>query len=212
MQNSDIVSKITEKIRTNVNPDAPYIVAIEGKGCSGKSSVAAELERQLREHGLATSIMSIDNFCRPRTDRYRDDCPEAEQVYRFNFDYGLFDGLITEATTMKRLSYAHKFLDVKTDSFDGCAIYTVHPGGVLIVEGIFVLRRHLIPLYDYKIYVDISDEDQIARARIRDIDRGNSPDQIEYKYHRRYRPSYNLFLEEHRPRESADLIISGMLI
>lgn len=207
MKRSELLSEITEKIRTDVRPDAPYLVAIEGKGCSGKTTIASELAEQLRGDGLTTSIMPIDNFCLPRTRRYRDDCPEAEQVYRFNFDYQLFDSLIAEASMTKYVSFAHKHLIAKTDRFDGSAIYNVSPGGVLIVEGIHVLRRHLIPHYDLKIYLDVSDQEQIARARLRDPGRGNSQAEIEYKYHRRYRPSYKMFLEEHRPEEIADLII-----
>ncbi|WP_420383514.1 hypothetical protein [Novosphingobium sp.] len=206
LQNSEVLLSVIRIIQMNLDRGAPYILAIEGKGCSGKSTIAKEIERNLSEQGIITSTIPIDNFCLPRAFRYRDDSPIGEQVYRFNFDYELFDRLIVEARTTGRLSYRHDYLNVKTDTYDGRAIYSVCPGGVLIVEGIFVLRRHLIPHYNLKIYVDISDEDQIARARIRDIDRGNSQSQIEYKYHERYRPSYDMFLTEHRPQEIADLL------
>lgn len=201
------LSEIVDRAKHQLENKGTLIVALEGKGCSGKTLVSRLLADALEDLKIKTSIMPIDNFCRPKVERYRADCPEGEQVYRQNFDYELFDSLVAQAANNRRLSFEHSHLIAMTDRYEGQATYSMSRGGVLMVEGIFILRRHLTDFYDLKLFIELSDDEQLRRARDRDLLRGNTPKDIEFKYKRRYQPSYNLFLDEHRPDEACDLLV-----
>ena len=201
------LSEIVDHVQRQLEEKGSLIVALEGKGCSGKTMVSRLLADALKDLGHNTSIMPIDNFCRPKIERYRADCPEGEQVYRQNFDYDLFDTLVAQAATSRSLYFEHAHLVAMTDRYEGQATYSLSPGGVLIVEGLFVLRRKLTNFYDLALFIELSDHEQLQRARHRDLSRGNTPEDIEFKYKHRYQPSYNLFMAEHLPEKACDILV-----
>jgi uridine kinase len=69
-------------------------VGISGIDCAGKTTVAAELGRDLEERGLPVLVISGDEFTRPTAERYAE--PDLGLgYYRDSFDYAwLLDRLL----------------------------------------------------------------------------------------------------------------------
>jgi uridine kinase len=89
------------------------------------------------------------------------------------------------------------------DSFDHARLRTaaleVH--GLLIVDGIFLMRPQLNDLWDFRIFIHIEPGESIRRGVARD-----GPETAEL-YERRYVPGQRLYLESVRPAELADVVI-----
>jgi uridine kinase len=188
----------------------PIIVGISGIECAGKSSFAALLAEYLENRGSRTYVAAIDDFLNPKTIRY-DGSDLAtcyyektfrtrellQQVVHPVFQFGAInnDVLIHDYETdlvLPRL--------VRTDRLD-----------VLIVEGVFLFRNPLVEHLDLKVWLEISFEDALSRARGRQTELMRyGSEKIAHRYRIRYFPAQQRHLDVDRPREAADLIIDAM--
>jgi len=185
------------------------IVAIEGKGCSGKSLLAGRIAGRVSCLGEASAVASLDDFCNPRATRYSDGNEEGLQVYHQNFDERLWeDEVLRPACRNGRLQFERDLLDARTDTYSNRVSVDLPQGGVLITEGLHVLKKVFRRYFDLALYLHISDELQLERALRRDREeRGKSEAEIRYKYKRRFVPSYEHFLKRDCPFEVADLVV-----
>lgn len=204
-----IIKKITKRILKGKVKNEPFISCIEGAACSGKTIFASELAGRAEFRGSPTSVISIDDFCRPYEERYRSDEPDGLQVYKYNFDYDAFKRILAEAKLGTPKVIRHTALDVLSNTFSKDIDYEFGPDSFIFVEGIYTLKREFRKYYNYSIYLSITDDIQIQRAKIRDPGRGNTLNQIIYKYKERYNPSYQYFLQIHKPEQFADLVIDN---
>jgi len=72
------------------------IVAVDGIGGSGTAEFADGLAEVFREQGRAAFRASIDDFHRPRTERYRRGDSDPHGFYEDSFDYSLFRRVLIE--------------------------------------------------------------------------------------------------------------------
>ena len=79
----------------------------------------------------------------------------------------------------------------------------VSPHGVVIVEGVYSSRRELASLYDLRIWVECPRELRLSRGLARD---GETARKL---WEEDWMPSEDRYLEEHRPLERADAVVSG---
>jgi uridine kinase len=178
------------------------MIAIAGASGSGKTTLAAELARTLG--GLH---FSLDTY-------YRDlsHLALAERALR-NFDDPamielplLADHLaaLARGETIERPLYSFaEYIRIpgQTD--------TIHPGRVVIVEGLFSLYfPQLRPFYQLTVFVDTEDEVCFARRLKRDIEeRGRVPESVRAQYEATVRPCGLAFI---RPLiDFADLVLDG---
>ena len=178
------------------------VIAIAGASGSGKTTLAAELAREL--DGI---YFPIDNY-------YRDlsHLPFSERV-RQNFDdpamieislLAEHVGALARGETIERPLYdfaTHTRVTDKTEK--------IPPGSFVIVEGLFSLYyRELLPLYQYRVYVDTPDEICFERRMRRDtVERGRTPESVRLQYETTVRPSSINFV---RPScAHADLVLDG---
>jgi uridine kinase len=78
-------------------------------------------------------------------------------------------------------------------------------GEPLVADGVFLQRPELDDLWHLRIWVEISFEDALERAMIRDV---NLFDDVRERYERRYFPGQRLYLAEVDPRSSADIVVA----
>ena len=187
------------------------VVGVEGKGCSGKSTLASELCSRAQVSGTAAQTVSLDDFCNPRALRYCSDVEEGLQVYQQNFDEELWTRDVLEpACRDGRLEIDQVLHDPLTDVRDHRVAVHLPHGGLLIAKGIHILKRRFQPYYHYKIFLHISDTEQLRRAHSRDAKARNmTATGIERKYRKRMVPSYAHFLATDHPLESADMILNN---
>lgn len=187
---------------SNLLPFPPVVVGIAGCSGSGKTTLAAELARTL--NGIH---FPLDHY-------YRDlsHLPHAERA-RQNFDdpaliesplLAAHVAALARGETIQRPMY-----DFSTHTRVANQTETVHPGAVLLVEGLFALAYpELLPLYQLRVYVETPDDICFERRLRRDVvERGRTPDSVRRQYDATVRPSSIAFV---RPSAvHADLTVCG---
>jgi uridine kinase len=170
------------------------LVAIDGAGGTGKSTLARELAL-VRDD---VAIIEGDDFYRPLPESTRAALTPIEAVdLLFDWerlrDEALAPLLRGETASFRRYDWQAERL--------GSEVTTVAAGGVVAVEGVYVARPALRGHYDLIVVVD-------APRRLclqRQLGRGeNEPRQIA-----RWRAAEEWYLERQDPRRVADLVIDG---
>jgi uridine kinase len=186
------------------------IVAVDGRDGAGKTVFADGLAAVFAEDGSAVFRASIDDFHRPRAERYARGRTSAEGFYRDSYDYATFrrvlidpfrDGRQTAATTGFQLAAFDLARDTPLES----AWVTAPRDAVLIVDGILLHRPELRGLWDWSVWLDVPVD--VAFLRMAERDR-TDPD-FRAASNARYRDGQELYLRDARPRAAASAIVDN---
>lgn len=163
---------------------SPIIIGISGRSCSGKSTVAKELEEKYKGDFLH---INQDKFFKVKADNW--ESPESLR----------FDRLIYSIKKLKKGQKTHIPSHRWTEVFDR----EIKPHKIIIVEGyLLFVDKELNKLFDKKIWVEVSDLNILYRRTKRD----NTSKNIDY--------TYNIVIPESKKYEKiqsdeADIIIDG---
>ena len=183
-------------------PFPPVVMAIAGASGSGKTTLAAELAREL--NGI---YFPIDNY-------YRDlsHMPFSERVKQ-NFDNpALIESslLAGHVASLARGEVIERPLyDFATHTRVAGRKESLRAGSYVLVEGLFALYYpELLPLYQFRVYVDTPDDICFERRMRRDtVERGRTPESVRLQYETTVRPSSISYV---RPSGAhADLTVDG---
>ena len=179
----------------------PYLIAVAGASCSGKTSLARFLAAELN-----ASILPVDAYYRDLShldadarSRVNFDAPEAIDVALLAGDLrSLLNGRTIERpvydfTTHTRSSRREQ----------------VSPGTFLILEGLFALYWEQIrELCRTKVFVELDDRICFERRMARDIrERGRTAASIRKQYEETVRPMAERYILP--SRRFADVVVSG---
>jgi uridine kinase len=212
MPDSADLSPALDRIAAAAHPDGVAVAGISGIDCAGKSTYASRLAQNLHQRlppGSVVHSLTIDDFCRPREERYRD-ADQALGYYRDSFDFEtLFGALIEPLKRNGRVDASVHTLDWERDLTQRRR-FVIHPPAVVIVEGVFLFRERYRALFDVKVWLDVSFETALSRAleRPREVAHYQGPDVIVSKYNQRFFPGQKLHLELDQPKAHSDLIVS----
>jgi uridine kinase len=123
---------------------------------------------------LQATRVCIDDFLRPEDERYARGVDSPEGYYYDSFDH---------------------------DAFRGAVLAAARP---VVADGVFLQRPELDDLWDLRIWVDISFEESLRRAVIRDA---HYMEDARGRYERRYHPGQRLYLAAVDPRTRADIVV-----
>jgi uridine kinase len=183
-------------------PFPPVVMGIAGASGSGKTTLAVELAREL--DGI---YFPIDNY-------YRDlgHMPFSERVKQNFDDPALIESslLAKHVATLARGEMIERPLyDFSTHTRVLDRTEGIRAGSLVLVEGLFALYYpELLPLYQFRVYVDTPDDLCFERRMKRDtMERGRSADSVRVQYETTVRPSSISYV---RPSAvHADLTIDG---
>ncbi len=96
-----------------------------------------------------------------------------------------------------------KLLDLQTDAYEVTKEFTFNRDTVVIFEGVFLFRKELAPCIDYEVFLDISLNTCLERARARDSE------ETLQKYDTKYFPIQRKDFEEYPPAKVADMVIDN---
>ncbi len=200
------ISKLLTEIHNLCDSGRTAIIGIDGLGGAGKSTVSDILKTQLTDSGYNVTLLHIDDFIHPRNVRYNSDYAEWECYYNLQWRY---DYLINEVLKPVR-SGADVIKDIELYDKDNDTYYpeavNITAMGVVIIEGIFLQREELRSLFDFVVYIDISEETRLARVLLRDGYIGDESE-IRKKYENRYFPAERHYFKTCSPHLCADLVI-----
>jgi uridine kinase len=172
----------------------PLLVAIDGGGGAGKSTLAASLKSVL--DGVA--VVHGDDFYRPLDEAVRHRLT-PEEGYASLFEWQRLEAEVAVPLVAGRAARYHRY-----DWEAGCVSPDAHqiaPAGIVLIEGVYSLRPELRTYWDVGIYVAAPRSIRMARMADRSE---NTPSQIE-----RWEASQAYYETAVNPAATADLVIDG---
>lgn len=167
--------------------DGIYLLAIEGRCCAGKSTLAEKIALQTN-----AALFHTDDFFLPKTER-----PENKQLrYGENINFNAINRLLTDIRGGKPFSYT-KF-DCGSQSYKPTE--TALPKTINILEGSYSMHPRIVNMFDFKIYVHV--DKQIQHDRLKRRNPENYDDYLQY-----WIPLEEKYIIHCRPQRSADLIL-----
>lgn len=203
----DIIAHLLGELSA-LRADRPALIAVDGPDAAGKTVLADELAAGIS--GMRPVIRaSIDGFHRPSRERLRQGPLSPDGYYADSFDYdALCRHLLRPLRSGDRRIVAATF-DLDADAPVTPAPFVAPPEAVLIFDGVFLLRTELRAYWDLAIYVHISADETLRRARVRDLDRFGSIEEIERRYLARYLPGQAIYREVADAINAADIVLDN---
>jgi uridine kinase len=184
-------------------------VAIDGPDAAGKSTLAAELARGLA--GVRDTIQaSVDGFHRPRDVRRRRGSLSPEGYYEDSFDHDAVVACLLEPLGPGgSRRYRTAVFDHRTDAVLDQPVQPAADGAVLLFDGVFLLRPQLRDFWDLSIFVEVSPDEALRRALVRDLVLFGDADAVRERYRLRYLPGQELYRAAASPTGQADVVIDN---
>lgn len=178
-QLAEIVARATPSGRETV------LVAIEGRGGSGKTTLALWLAHNVAD----TRVIQGDDFAIP-----------GKQFHLDEWDWRRLRSQVVEPLSRDETARYQRY-DWEEDRL--AEWHVVEPGGVMIVEGISVTRREIGGSWDLKVWVECPYELRLKRAIERD------GEEMRHVWTDLWMPAEERFIEEQRPQGQADYLVLG---
>lgn len=156
-------------------------IGVDGVDGAGKTRLAEELAQELTARRRPAVRISLDQFERPKAQRYALGELSPEGYYLDAFDLEGFAAHVLEI----------------------CG----NPDLVVVVDGVFLQRPELADLWDATVWV----EADLAVAAQRGAERNrvwfDSLEETHERYRVRYMPAQLRYIEEQRPHECATFVV-----
>lgn len=184
------VDEILQQIESCQVKGKTKLIAVDGRGGSGKSSFVKELV-SLRP---TLKVIPVDAFpCTPERHPLH---PLGTQTW---IDWErLRDEALLPLAQGRDAEFVRTFW-WPSQSQETCK--KVSPGGIVIVEGCYSLRRELRPLYDFRIWIECPLEEALAKAIRRD------GEDVRVHWENAYSPNETSYIQAHNPMAAANVIL-----
>lgn len=200
-----VLSGIARRI-LGLQPEQRVRVAVDGVDGAGKSVFADELAERIESRGRPVVRASVDEFHRPRIERYRRGRTSPEGYYRDSYDYlRLTEVLLGPFAPGGSGRFQVAAFDHRSDAMVVAAERQALPNAVLIFDGIFLHRPQLREHWEFSIFLHVGFDLAVARSAQRD---GTSPDPLAVS-NRRYVLGQRLYLHEAKPWQRATVVVDN---
>lgn len=196
----DVLDALASEIVT-LYGSGRVVVAIDGIDGAGTTHFADDLATTLVATGRSVFRASLDAFHRSRAERHARGADSPEGYYRDSFDYSTFRRVLLEPFRLGgSTAFVTAAFDHRRDAPIPAKWRTGPQDGILIVDGVFLLRPELAGLWNFTVWIDVPRE--IAEQRM--IDRDGPIEDAQ-----RFRGGQELYLAEAKPRAAASAIIDN---
>ena len=164
------------------------IIGIDGLDCSGKTYFAQSLKKYFIDMKISSTVVDIDNFNIQTIER---------DTYR-SFSEGIFTDSYLE-------KYYHQIIDFELAKKTIKELQNDY--SIIIVEGIFIYKKKLVDIFDFKIYFTI--DGSVVRKRFQLRQKRNKDVRPVEIFEKIWLPSYIQYINEINPKDIADLVINN---
>jgi uridine kinase len=201
------VKKLSELVlkeyRSYGNQDV-FTVAISGIDASGKGFVSNLLQSELEAQDLKIANINIDPWQNPISLRLQKENP-AENFYKLVFRWDDFFAQLI-APLKKNGSIYFDTMLIRTDADEYYPYtYNFSDVNILLVEGIFLLKKEFLKYYDSKIWIDCSFNTGLQRAILRNSE-NLSKGKLVHDYDTYYYSAQRYHFQQDNPQNSSDII------
>ncbi len=182
--------KTEELIKSLISNGKRIAIAIEGPCTSGKTTLAEEISQK-----FDCNVIHVDDFFLPFERKTTERLSEPGG----NIDYERFsDEVVKNLKSDKIFTYG------KFNCSEGKVTEQIEiiPDSLTIVEGVYSMHPYFGDIYDYRIFLDVSDETKIRRLKIR------SPEKLD-RFINEWIPMENKYFNECKIKEKCDMIIDN---
>lgn len=182
------------------------LFGIDGPDAAGKTTFADDLALAFDRAGFTTVRASMDDFHRPRVERYRAGRYSGEGYYRDAYDFSLFRRVLADpfragGSTGFQLRGFDLARDVPFESD-----WTTAPAdAILIVDGHFLQGAELRGIWNFVLWLDADRSVRLARTVARD---GADPDP-DAPSNLRYLDAQRLYVRDVHPNTAASAIVDN---
>lgn len=189
----------------------PVRVAIDGCSAAGKTTLADELAGVLRERTVRPVVrVGIDYFKKAvwlRT-AYPPDSPDS--YYLDSWDNpAIRDELLIPLGPGGSRRYRTAKMDLPARNPVDRPVKAAAEDTILLADGVFLQRPELDPYWDLRIWLEVGFDEVLRRGTARDEAWMGSAEQAEARYHSKYIPGEQRYLDEVRPAERAALVVDN---
>lgn len=163
------------------------IVAIDGPSGSGKSTLA---ERWKHEH--QATVFHTDDYFLPKHRKTK----QRLSIPGGNFDLERIKQEIYDHLQERQISSHHYNCHLEQLEFRSPISLT----GVIVIEGVYSMHHELLPYYDYTVFLEIDEENQLERI----LQRSN-PLVLE-RFKEEWIPLENMYFHAQDIRKKADIL------
>ena len=183
------------------------LVAIGGMDGSGQGYVSERLRGDLDGRGRRIALINIDGWLNLPDARFSRESP-AEHFYlhAIRFDE-MFDQLVLPLRDRRSVRVEADFAEETATRYRK-HLYEFRDIDILIVEGIYLLKRQFQPHYDLSFWIDCTFETALERAIAR-AQEGLAPDLTRAAYRTIYFPAQEIHFARDEPRSAATAIIGN---
>lgn len=193
-----------------IRPPHPVRVAIDGIDAAGKTTLADELAPAIERHGRPVIRASIDGFHNPRDARYRRGSLSPEGYFHDSFNYpALIEALLQPLGPGGSLEFRRRAFDFRTDAPVAAPSESAPADAVLLLDGVFLLRRELRDYFDFSIFVRVDVAESLRRGQARDAGLFGGADEARRRYEERYIPGQQAYLATEAPERWASVILDN---
>lgn len=191
MSQDEFAVYIAQQIKTlHSRSRTLQFVALSGRDCTGKSTLAANVRGQLSDLGLSVNLLSIDTFLIPRHLR----APKTSEFIDYfenAFDY---DSLVETLESIRG----------NTPSINAKGV-VVKPQDVVLVEGVFLLRKELCQWWNLRVWIETETSAIMKRAIKRDKEYFGDEESVRRVYENRCLPAQDYHIQRDMPKQNADI-------
>lgn len=189
------------------NTSDTLIIGISGIDASGKGYISSQLAKYLEEKGISTYIENLDGWLNLPNIRFSND-KKGETFYQKGFRFEeLTEQILIPYKINKKVNIEVDYIEETWSNFNKRKVI-IDKVDVFILEGIFIFSEKILPLLDYKIWIDCSFETALKRAIQRNQE-GLSNEEIIEAYHTRFFPAQKIHFEVDSPQNIADIIFDN---
>jgi uridine kinase len=186
--------QLVESIDTISKKQSTLLIGIDGCGGSGKSTLA----QKIKEACSNVTVVHMDDFYLPSA-QIINTHPTKKPVGA-DFDWERVLNQVLEPISADEEGRYQRY-DWETDNL--AEYHTVPIGGIMIIEGVYSIRKELENKYDFKIWVECPREIRLSRGLQRDGEEARG------MWENNWMIAEDLYIEKHKPYERADLVVDG---
>ncbi len=171
------------------------LVAIDGRGGSGKSTFA----RQLETVAVDVTVVEFDDFYRPARER-KVRAVSGDTEIGGNFDWRrLREQVLLPLSKDEPATYQR--YDWLADELADW--HLIPPGGIVVIEGNYSTRQELFDFYDYTAWIDAPHDVRLERGVLR------GGEDTRDRWLTEWMPEEERYIRAQHPAARVDLVLDG---